>query len=88
VNVLVGQLCPDLRPPDLGPRSQSEWPDPGPPQTEQERIAYLRDQPIPDGEGSRFADEVIKNGNIFDLDVTRESDGVPFGTARGGRPKR
>jgi hypothetical protein len=51
--------------------------------TEQEDIAYLRGQPVPDSQGLIFGDEVRRNGDVFDIDVIRESDGASVGTARG-----
>jgi hypothetical protein len=51
--------------------------------TEQEEIALLRGQPIPDVDGFAFGDEARKDGDVFDLDVIRESDGASVGTARG-----
>ena len=51
--------------------------------TEQEEIAVLRGQPIPDIDGFVFGDETRKDGDSFDLDVVRESDGLSVPTARG-----
>jgi hypothetical protein len=52
-------------------------------ETEQEGIAYLRGQPVPDRLGYSFGDEIQPNGDIFDIEVVRDSDGVSVGTARG-----
>jgi hypothetical protein len=53
-----------------------------PPMTEQEDIASLRGQAVPDADGFSFG-ELAKNGDIFDVEIVRDSDSAPVGTARG-----
>ena len=61
-----------------------DWPQPDPPQTDQEEIAFLRGNPVPDRPGYTFG-EIERDGDIFDVEIIRDSDGAPLETARGTR---
>jgi len=50
--------------------------------TEQEQIARLRGNDVPGYPGFTFGD-LAKDGDVFDVEITRDSDSAPVGTARG-----
>ncbi len=50
-----------------------------------EAIAYLRGKPVPGVEGLTFDEDFKEDGDIVDIEVIRDADGVSVGTARGER---